>query len=200
MAGAQALDTLEALIANGRLVDAKIYSDNITDSTIANTMRGKILTGKLYRELFKQSMEEFGIKNNNWLATSCNAYVDGVTMLAKQTRVPDSLYLIIADCYEHCIKEAVLEDTAGSKLLAADLFYAGHYSATLWTLLSGLDIKDADLLRHIGLYFYKQGNLAPDTAEMELHFSRARHYLQPIAAFKQEDVLNALQIMDEKLR
>lgn len=197
---AQSLDTLDALIANGKLVDAKLYRDRITDSNTVNSMRGKLLTGKLYQELFKQSLQEFGIKNNNWLATSCNAYVDGVTMLAKQTRVPDSLYLLIADCYENCIKEAVFEDTTGSKLLAADLYYAGHYSATLWSLLSGLPIKDANLLRSIGMYFYKQGNMAIDSAEMETQFKRAQHYLQPIAAFKQEEVLTALKIMDEKLK
>lgn len=197
---AQSLDTLDALIANGKMVDAKIYRDRITDSSTINSMRGKILTGKLYQELFKQSLQEFGIKNNNWLAISCNAYVDGVTILAKQARVPDSLYLIIADCYEHCIKEAVFEDSTGSKLLATDLYYAGHYSATLWSLLSGLTIKDSGLLRSIGLYFYKQGILATDHHEMETQFNRARHYLQPIAAFKQEDVLSALKIMDEKLK
>lgn len=196
----QPLDTLDALIANGRLVDAKLYHDSITDTNTVNTIGYVLLTGKLYQELFKQSLQEFGIKNNNWLATSCNAYVDGVSLLAKQARVPDSLYLIIADCYEHCVKEALIEDSTGSKILAADLYNAGHYSATLWTLLSGLPIKDANLLHGLGMYFYGQGMLANDAEEMELQLNRARLYLQPLVAFKQEDVLSALKVIDERLK
>ncbi len=194
-APAQTLDTLEALVNNGRLVDAKLYHDKITDSTVLNSMRCNLLAGKLYQELFKQSLQEFGIKNNNWLATSCNAYIDGVALLAKQTRIPDSLYLIIADCYEHCTMEAMLEDSTGSRAMAADLYYAGHHSATLWSLLSGLPVKDHNVLYGLGMYFYKLGTSTQALEQKQAHFARAKHYLKPLTSSNRNDVIEALKVI-----
>jgi hypothetical protein len=197
---AQSLDTLNTLITSGRVIDAKIYIEGITDSTVVNSYQYQVCKGKLYQELFKQSLLLFGIKNNNWLATSCNAYVDGITAMATKTRVPDSLFVLIADCYEHSVQEALIEDSIGSKALAHDLYYAGHYSAKLWSMLSGLTLKDADVQYHLGMFFYRQALQSTLTVERTSNFERARYYLLPLVASRREGVLDALNIISEQLK
>ena len=200
LAPAQTLDSLNTLIANGRLVDAKMYIDGIQDTAVLKTHQYQVAKGKLYQELFKQSVLLFGIKNNNWLATSCNAYVDGITTMATITRVPDSLFVLIADCYEHAVDEALIEDSIGSKALAQDLYYAGHYSAKLWCMLSGLTLKDTTVQYHLGMYFFRQGQNSNTIEERTSHFERARNYLLPIAASKRQEVLDALYVISEQLK
>jgi hypothetical protein len=199
-APAQTLDTLNTLLTSGRVIDAKTYIDGITDSTILSSYQYQVAKGKLYQELFKQSLLLFGIKNNNWLATSCNAYVDGITTMASITRVPDSLFLVIADCYEHALDEALIEDSIGSKALAQDLYYAGHYSAKLWCMLSGLTLKDTTVQYHLGMYFYNQGRNTTAIEERINHFERARYYLLPIVYLKRKEVLDALMVISDQLK
>ncbi len=197
---AQTLDTLNTFLNNGRIIEAKTYIDGITDSTILSSYQYQLAKGKLYQELFKQSLSLFGIKNNNWLATSCNAYADGLTIMATITRVPDSLFVLIADCYEHTVDEALIEDSVGSKALAQDLYYAGHYSAKLWSMLSGLTLKDTTVQYHLGMYFYRQGQNSNTIEERTSHFERARNYLLPIVALKKQEVLDALYVISEQLK
>ncbi len=193
---AQALDTVEALMASGRIVDAKQRLDAIGDTATQSTIRYQLTKAQLYKELFKQSLQLFGIKNNNWLVISCNAYVDGVTAMAKYTRVPDSLFVLITDCYDNTAKEGALEESTGSKTLAEDLFYTAHYSATLWTLISGVAVRDTTALYHIGMYFYHRGTQAITVEAKQEHFARALHYLKPLAGYKRDEVLAALKVME----
>lgn len=192
-AKAQALDTLEALLAKGKLVDAKIYLDGITDTAIQNTMRFQLAKGQVYQELFKQSLELFGIKNNNWLVMSCNAYVDGVTQIAKYTRVPDSLFLLITDCYENTAREGALEQDNGSIGTAEDLYFSAHYSATLWGLLSGGPVKDTAVLHNVGMYFYQRGQSAILPEDRQTYFARAKYYLNLLAPYNRPEVVAALK-------
>ncbi|CAN5209471.1 hypothetical protein BH09BAC1_BH09BAC1_27700 [soil metagenome] len=190
---AQVLDTVEALMASGRVVDAKQRLDAISDSVTQGTIRYQLTKAHLYKELFKQSLQLFGIKNNNWLVISCDAYVDGVTALAKITRVPDSLFALITDCYGNAAREGIYEVNHGSKTLAEDLFYTAHYSASLWSIISGIAINDTNAQYTIGMYFYQRGQQATTSEAKQEYFTRARHYLLPLAVFKREDVLAALK-------
>lgn len=195
VAQAQTLDTAEALLNHGRIVDAKQYLDAIEDTAVQGTIKYQLVKAHLYKELFKQSLQLFGIKNNNWLATSCNAYVDGVTALAQRTRVPDSLFVLIADCYKNAANQAAEEQASGSLGLAEDLFYTAHHSATLWSLVSGTAITDTTVQYQLGMYFYARGQQSLAEESRQEHYARARHYLLPLAGYKREEVLEAIREM-----
>jgi hypothetical protein len=50
------------------------------------------------------------------------------------------------------------------------------------------------------MYFYKQGNYADEPDQTKANYTRAQHYLQPLAMYKREDVLNALAVIKVQLK
>lgn len=197
---AQSLDTLERLVADGRIVDAKLYVDGMADSATLETVRYSLLKGQIYLELYRQSVGLFGIKNNNWLSTGCMAYMDGIGDMAKLTRVPDSLFTITKLCYESAVSQAVQEEKDGSLVLAEDLYYSAEYSATTYLLLSGHAITDTFALRHLGLYFYRKGMADVDSGSKRDRFTKAKFYLQPLLPYKNAEVLEAIHAIETFLR